>query len=220
LYRRWQFQGLHGNVLRIMAKSTSGDFMAAAACEDYGKQLLAAVSLTVTTALTTILLLSAELPLPAPASEKIYTKTEVHGKKVITSVLIDAPPETVFNVIRSQRTSGPGIRKLLLLEGTHAVVEERFWHLPIIGTAICTYEELEQPYSRIDYKMIRSDKLKRFEGFWLLSPKDSGQHTLATLSLLCDTGINIPFSDQITASRIKPAVWKRLSAVKTASEKK
>jgi hypothetical protein len=175
-------------------------------------------SLAIAIAFIAILLLGVSTAALAATPQKPAIKTVVHGKAVTESVIIDAPPEAIFDAIRKLRSSGPGLHKLVSFDGKRAVVEERFWHLPILGTAICTYEELEQPFSRIDYKMLNSDKLKRFEGFWLLSPEESGR-TLTTLSLLCDPGISLPFADQITASRTRSAVSKKLTAVKAAAEK-
>jgi hypothetical protein len=186
---------------------------------NHTKQQLTFLAASHLVAICAIVVLLSQSTCSASTTTSPSIKTQVHGKEVTASILVDAPQETVFEEIRKERTNGPGMRKLISSEERHAVVEQRFRRLPILGTAVCTYEEFEQPYSRIDIKMLKSDKFKRFEGYWLLSPEDSGRKTLTTLSLLCDTILYLPFCEQITVTRTKSAVWKRLYAIKAASEK-
>lgn len=112
-------------------------------------------------------------------------------------LLIHASRQQVWQAIRARRTSS-ACRKELSHTDNQAVVEEMFASCPIVGNVVCTYVEDEtQPLQRIDYHMVDSNRLKRFEGFYLLKTAPDGVSTVLQLTSSVDPGIRIPFWQDI-----------------------
>lgn len=139
-----------------------------------------------------------------------------HG--VESSVVITAPPEVVFEHIQLSRNREPGRRKLLSHENATAIIEECFADLPVIGSAKCTYSEVETPAKRVEYHMISSDKLKSFEGAWELLPLEAGQKTLVKLNSYTEPKIPFPFARELASSSTLKDVKRRLHNLKTWTE--
>src|SRR5262249_38323944 len=97
------------------------------------------------------------------------------------------------------------------------VIKETFKGLPILGDVDCTYEENEVPYSRIDYQLINSDKLKIFEGNWILTPVDT-DNTLVKLTSYIDSGLNVPAKDFLQHLSAHQDIHRRLAFVKKIAE--
>jgi hypothetical protein len=68
--------------------------------------------------------------------------------------------------------------------------------------------------------MLSSDKLKAFEGVWLLTPQNGGMQTLLKLSSRIDSGINAPFSKKITHDVTSRSIHQRLAEIKSIAERK
>ncbi|HEY9679822.1 MAG TPA: SRPBCC family protein [Drouetiella sp.] len=137
---------------------------------------------------------------------------------VSKSVTIDAPVKVVWEAIRTLRRNDPSHRKVLSSNTSDYVVEEKFDSIPVIGDAVCTYKEHETPMQRLEYSMIKSDKLKAFEGEWDLSPTADGK-TVLKLSSRTDAGIKIPFADKMTRCRTAKTIQHRLEEVREIASK-
>lgn len=135
-----------------------------------------------------------------------------------SSLLIKAPPEVVWSAILDVPESDDmAYSKQLERKGNVAIIEEKYVKLPIIGDAIAVIKQTEDPYKRIDYELVRSDKFKALEGTWVLTPMDNGKHTLVELSSYTDAGVPIPrfIIDITTKQRVKG----RLQEVQTFIQK-
>lgn len=135
---------------------------------------------------------------------------------VAVTVVVKARMSVVYDAIRSQRQQDPA-RKLVSSQGNEAVILEEFQGLPIIGSAHCTYKEVESSH-KMEYELITSDKFKRFTGCWTLTPVENGKATEVKLSSFLDTGLHIPFARQITNNAVLKDVNRRLKRVKMLAE--
>jgi hypothetical protein len=156
-----------------------------------------------------LLACSALAPPPVIAGEE-------HG--VLGSVLIKAPADVVWETIKKQRELDPDMEysNTLSRNGNDAVIEQKFTGLPIWGSTTNVISEHETPFSRVDYKLIKSDKLKKLEGSWVLTPAENGASTSLSLSSHLDVGI--PFTGGIAKKMATKLVNKRLTNVKILAE--
>ncbi len=138
---------------------------------------------------------------------------------VCESSVLDAPMSAVWQALRAERTSDPAHRHVISRSGNDCIITERFEHLPIVGCATCTYKEIESE-DTLQYQMLSSDKLKAFEGVWLLTPQNGGMQTLLKLSSRIDSGINAPFSKKITHDVTSRSIHQRLAEIKSIAERK
>jgi hypothetical protein len=157
-----------------------------------------------------LFLLLAILPAHAGDDKKV--------RGVSSQIKIMATPPVIYESIRAMGKETGNVKVLESAED-HALLEESFKGLPIIGDAVCVYEERYAPHQRIDYHLVRSDKFKAFEGGWELVPNNDGS-TSVTLRHYTDTGLRIPFIRQITDSATMKDIEKRLSDLKQQSEAK
>lgn len=153
-----------------------------------------------------LLLLAA--PSPAEAGQK---------RGVSAQLVVKAQPRVIYEAIRGLRAGDPADVKELSRDDKQCVLEETFSDLPVIGQATCVYVETYTPFQRIDYRMIRSDKFKAFEGAWVITPQDE-ENVLVELRSYVDTGLAIPFGRQITDMATLKDVKKRLQIVKQSAE--
>lgn len=133
---------------------------------------------------------------------------------VSDSALIDAPVRDVWEAMKVIRKNDPAHRRVLSSDGGDYVVEEKFENIPVLGDATCTYKEHEIPMQKVQYSMLKSDKLKAFEGEWELTPSADGKQTNVRLSSRTDAGIKILFADRITRSQTAKSIAKRLENVR------
>lgn len=165
-----------------------------------------------------VLLVSVAFGLPGwqlPAgAESTRTMTGVVSKE-----LVKATPEEVFRAIRTYRRSDAAKRSVVEEKTGEATIHEMFSDVPILGQVECTYVEKEVPYSRIDYKMINSQKLKVFEGCWQLTPMEDGKETLVRLMSYLNTDLNVPMKEFLQHLSMHNDIHKRLSFVKEQAEK-
>lgn len=138
---------------------------------------------------------------------------------VVSKELVNASPEQVFQAIRNYRKSDTAKRQIVSEKTGEAVIHEFFPDVPVLGHVDCTYIEKEVPYSRIDYKLVTSEKLKVFEGCWTLTPMDGGKETLVRLMSYLNTDVNVPFKDFLTHIQMHNDIHKRLEFVKENAEK-
>lgn len=141
---------------------------------------------------------------------------ETHG--VTGSVIISASPDVVWDTIKQQRLLDPDLEysKTISRSGNNAVIEQKFRGIPVWGSTTNVLSERETPNTRVDYQLVRSDKLKRLEGSWVLSPAADGKSTRLSLSTLLDVGI--PFTGGLAKKIATRMVNRRLTNVKTLAE--
>lgn len=132
---------------------------------------------------------------------------------VSDTMTINAPVKAVWDAMRTLRRADPTHRKILSSTAGDYVVEEKFENIPVIGDATCTYKEHEVPMQKLQYSMIKSDKLKAFDGEWILTPLGENKTSLK-LSSRTDAGIRIPFAERITRARTAKQIARRLAEVK------
>jgi len=97
------------------------------------------------------------------------------------------------------------------------VVEETFSGIPLIGATKCLLQEdSEVPGKRMDFCLLRSDKLKQFKGSWTLTPCADGKQTSIRLTTYCDSGV--PFARNITNSTMFKNERVRLANLKELAE--
>jgi hypothetical protein len=157
-----------------------------------------------------LLVLAPVLPGSAAAEQNI--------RGVSAQINIMAQPALIYENIKSLGKTDGSV-KVLETNPEHSVLEETFKGLPIIGDAVCVYEERYDQNRRIDYHLLRSDKFKAFEGGWELAPAPDGS-TLVKLRHYTDTGLRIPFARQITDGATMKDIQKRLSVLKQQAESK
>ncbi|HEY9791761.1 MAG TPA: SRPBCC family protein [Candidatus Obscuribacterales bacterium] len=135
------------------------------------------------------------------------------------SVLINASPEVVWKAVHEERLHDPDLAyaKILGKRGNSSTMEEKFVSVPILGEVIAVLQENETPLKRIDYSLIRSDKFKRMEGSWSLTPVCGGKQTLLQLSSFLDVGV--PFSQPFVRNATSRKIDRRLSNVKQVAER-
>ncbi|HEY9713713.1 MAG TPA: SRPBCC family protein [Chroococcales cyanobacterium] len=147
----------------------------------------------------------------APASAK-------DQQPIKESIVINAPPETVFNIIRKQRNSNEMHRHQKSFDGKVAVIDENMEGVTVYGKVHCVWQETEQPYTRIDFKMLESDKFKSGFGSWILTPSQDGNQTTLEFDNFLDSGLKIPFAGQITKMAAHGDAKKRLEHIKEVAE--
>ncbi|MDZ4835561.1 MAG: SRPBCC family protein [Candidatus Melainabacteria bacterium] len=134
------------------------------------------------------------------------------------SIEVNATPEAVFNAIISYRSSDPESRTVRSAGDGRATIEEKFGGVPIIGHSMITYEEVEVPFERIDYTLVKGDKLAKFEGAWVLTASPDGQSTTVELTADLDIAIAFPFKDQILNAQADQDMQRRLTYIKEFAE--
>jgi hypothetical protein len=133
-----------------------------------------------------------------------------------SNIDIQASPEVVFEAIRKQRNSTEQHRKLQSFNGKVAVIEEKMENVPVYGKVDCTFEETEDPYKRIDYKMLKSTKFKEGFGSWILTPSGDGKSTNLEFKTFTDSGL--PFMGGLTKMESVKTAKIRLKHIKEVAE--
>jgi hypothetical protein len=134
------------------------------------------------------------------------------------SIVIDAPPSVVWDAVHEERMHDPELAYAKILErrGNSYTLEEKFLAIPIIGSVTAVLEQHEVPMRSINYSLLKSDKFKRMEGSWNLTPVAGGK-TLLKLSSLLDVGV--PFSGLFIRNATQRKIDRRLSNVKRVAER-
>ncbi|CAN5486003.1 hypothetical protein BH11CYA1_BH11CYA1_20630 [soil metagenome] len=94
---------------------------------------------------------------------------------VSSHILINAPVEVVWKMVHEEREMAPNlVYSKLHKEDTNLLVLEQKWTIvPFVAAATCVISEKETPYSRIDYKVLKSNQFKAMEGAWIFTPVKS-----------------------------------------------
>ena len=137
---------------------------------------------------------------------------------VTEKIIIKAPPEVVFEAIRKQRTGADKRRTLESYDGKVAVVKEELDGVPVYGKVQCVWQETEEPYLRIDFKMLSSSKFKESHGAFILTPSGDGRSTTLELQAHMDAGINVPFAAEMTKASTSKDSKLRLEQIKKLAE--
>ena len=132
------------------------------------------------------------------------------------SVSVNASREAVWNAIKSYRQAEPGKRKTLSDDEGRAVIEESFGGVPVIGSSRVVYEEVETLHERIDYRLVRSEIISKFEGSWKLT--EEGSKTSVELTTTIDIAIAVPFKDKLLVGQAEQDMDRRLKYVKEKAE--
>lgn len=136
------------------------------------------------------------------------------GEKIV----INATPEVVFEVLRALRHTSDKQRQLESFDGKVAIIKEELEGVPVLGKVSCVWQEVEQPFSRIDFKMLSSTKFKESYGCFVLTPGNNGSTTTLELDVFLDAGLNIPFAAEITKKSTASDSRHRLEKVKRMAE--
>ncbi len=150
------------------------------------------------------------------SSSQAETHKEMTG--VVSKVVINATPEEIFRAIRAYHHSDASKRSVVEEKKGRTIVREKFAGLPVLGDVDCTYEEVETPYTRVDYQLVNSNKLKVFEGNWILQPVEGTKTTLVKLTSYIDSGLSIPAKDFLQHLTAHQDIHKRLAFVKKTAE--
>jgi hypothetical protein len=137
---------------------------------------------------------------------------------IVPSIIIKADPTVVWKTIRDPALRKCFHRKVLSSSDNKVQVEDTFDGLPIIGSATCVFNEVEAPCERVEFVLVKSDKLKQFEGYWVLTPINGGKETNLQLNAFCDSGVNLPFARCITNSTVHKFMDLELAETKQTAE--
>jgi uncharacterized protein YndB with AHSA1/START domain len=138
---------------------------------------------------------------------------------VTEKIEINAPPEYVFQAIRKQRDDASRGRSTISFDGKVARIDDRMENVAIYGKVHSVWEETELPnYEGMDYKMISSDHFKSADGKWILTPSADKKTTTLELRTLMDSGLRIPFADNITRMNLSKDSKERLERLKKWAE--
>jgi ribosome-associated toxin RatA of RatAB toxin-antitoxin module len=106
------------------------------------------------------------------------TKSDESGASARMQLLVQAPPQAIWNVIISCELAFvfvDGLTHCEVLEeaGDRALVHQvvkRGWPIP---TQDFTFESLRQPYSEIEFRLVEGN-LKAMEGYWRFTVRPEG----------------------------------------------
>jgi hypothetical protein len=173
-------------------------------------------------------LIAAQIIAAAPSATGHETKentckTSVTAKDklepVTAQIKIAAPMAVVWQVVHEERKHDPDLAySKVISEGNNEfLLEQKFTLLPGIGTSVCQMQQKETPGSRIDYKLIKSDRFKVMEGSWVLTPSADNQSTTLELTTTLDLGMPVPriLVNHVTAKKLE----RRLLHIKQMAEK-
>lgn len=156
-------------------------------------------------------------------AEKLITKTERNkfGHHALNlKIHINAPASLVWQAIRENRNSDPDVEysKITELSETQRILEQKYKSLPVFGSTTCVLQLNESIHKRIDYNLIKSDRLSEFEGSWILTASENGQTT--ELELSNHLKLNLPIPQRLIDAFAAPKMKARISWVKALAESK
>jgi hypothetical protein len=135
------------------------------------------------------------------------------------SVSVLAQPEIVWKAILSYRESQPHRRRILKQTDGAAVIEETFTGLPLVGSSRIVYEETEQPFVQIRFRLIDGEHVSKFDGSWTLAPQADLQTTEVIVQADFDIKLSVPFKDVVLDQLAEQDIGKRLAYVKQTAER-
>jgi hypothetical protein len=132
------------------------------------------------------------------------------------SIFVNASPKSCWEALRNP-TSCPDHRRVLSEGDGEAVVEETFDNLPVLHSSTCVFKELETPFKKIEFSLVRSTGFKSMQGSWVITPVADGKSVVEINSFL-DTGIHLPFARKIASDINEQKCKERLALIKTLAE--
>jgi hypothetical protein len=136
---------------------------------------------------------------------------------VTEKIVVDTPPEYVFEAIRKQRTDSKRGRSLISFDGKVAKIDDKMEGVAIYGKVHNVWEETEKPEG-MDYKLLSSDHFVSADGHWLVTPSADKKTTTLELQCLLNSGLKIPFADSITRMNLSKDSKERLERLKKWAE--
>lgn len=99
-----------------------------------------------------------------------YTNAEGH-RMISVRILVNANQRLVWQTIRDSRQDDPDVQysKITQVSDTEKILEQKYVALPVFGATTCVMKVNEDMGKRVDYKLIKSDRLAEFEGSWILT---------------------------------------------------
>jgi hypothetical protein len=137
---------------------------------------------------------------------------------VKNSIIVNAPPEYVFQAIRKQRDDASRGRSTVSYDGKVAKVDDKMQGVAIYGKVHSLWQEVETPYTQVDYSMLSSDHFKSATGHWILTAAPDKKSTTLESQILMDSGLRIPFADAITRNNLNNDSKERLARLKKWAE--
>lgn len=138
---------------------------------------------------------------------------------VTAHIKIEAPLSVVWRVVHEERKHDPDLAySKVISEGNNEfLLEQKFDLIPVIGTSVCQMQQKETPDTRIDYKLIKSDRFKVMEGSWVLVPSADHNSTTLELTTTLDLGMPVPRNiiNHVTLKKLE----RRLHHIKQMAEK-
>jgi len=146
-----------------------------------------------------------------------YCSTTAHPM-IVSSINIRANPTLVWKTIRDPALRKCFHREVISSQDHKFVVKDTFPGIPVIGSTTCVFNEVEEPFERVEFALVKSDRLKQFEGAWVLTPINGGKETNLQLSAFCDCGINLPFARCLTNTTVHRFMNAELAETKETAE--
>ncbi len=157
--------------------------------------------------------------------ERLANEHKIHAagrgklEAVTAKINILAPAGVVWQVVHEERKHDPDLAySKVISEGNNEfLLEQKFCLIPVIGTSVCQMQQKETPDSRIDYKLIKSDRFKVMEGSWVLIPSADKLSTTLELTTTLDLGMPVPQAviNHVTLKKLE----RRLHHIKHMAEK-
>lgn len=115
----------------------------------------------------------------------ISESKNIYGHRALRiRVLINASPLVVWQAIRDARNDDPDVQysKITQINQTERILEQKYIALPFVGATTCVLKVEEDTGKRVDYRLMKSDRLAEFEGSWVLTPVQDDKATVMELS--------------------------------------
>lgn len=143
----------------------------------------------------------------------ISTSPVCAGEKgVAGTIIVHAPKKLVWETVCDTKSFDDTLQST---SGNQAIVEQKLSSLPIMGQTTVLLRTTVFPQERIEYELIKSDRLKALSGTWILTKIDENR-TKVSLTSFVDPGLPVPriLVNHFAAGRLR----QRLRLVKTLAE--
>lgn len=141
-------------------------------------------------------------------------------KLVKGSIIINCPAQNVIWTIEAHRAGdekGNQHRECANCHSTKAEIVEDKYGCFMIGDVHNVWEEKKVSPCQINFKLLRSDKLKEGYGAWIVTPLSPNQTRLELHSYVCSYE-RIFFADKITERKTREDIETRLRWIKRDAE--
>ncbi|MBX9686792.1 MAG: hypothetical protein K2X27_08825 [Candidatus Obscuribacterales bacterium] len=154
-------------------------------------------------------------------SVQISNEQNKFGHKALkVRIQIHASPSLVFDAIKDNRAADPDVQysKFTQITINQKLLEQKYVSIPILGSTTCTLMVEESLNKRIDYNLVKSDRLSEFEGSWVITKGSSDECT--TLELSNHLKLKFPIPQKLIDSFSAPKMKERIKLVKELAESK